>query len=1430
MKHLFKAAALLLCFSAAAQNLLPENASNFDSGMPQSNNIKFMWRNQDYKVVPNVGRNGSSALEMTLSPKSKRVLIHPDNRSFKAGETVTATVWIKGDKAGGPILLLLWGTNKFWNADYQSFVHFNVTAEWKQYKITRKLPKDLKYLGVMVAGATARDVTKVYIDDVFLTSDTKIADTAQTVKKGNLLPPEASGFEGELPPHPTATAMWNRNDIRITSDISYCGAKSLEFTISPKTKRVVFFPKNEMFKKGETVTASAYIRGDKAGGPVLLYLWGTDKLWNPARIQKFTHGPVTQEWKQFVITAEMPADINVLGVMVAASTTQGTTKLYIDEVKLERGSSATPSIANRKENISSLNRNSIFVIPFSSNQSAKKELAVTDFFSTETEKITPPPQPTAMYLSADREYLYFRFRCSEENPGKIKCKSAYDTPDWNDDRVELHLSMAGSILRPNKGYFSINADGIYFTYYRVKREELDIKTSRGKNYWEVSFRLPFRAFGFEANQGSLWRISAGRFHRTSKQGTSALAPIKGHFNREEDAFKNFVLSSDGKLPAVILAVTGDMVEHANITGSNAMVFDFSGKVNPADWSLKINDKKMELLEGKGNQLTYLYQVKGGAGEKLTFQLSGKNGVAASGTFTPAIFNPASRVYPTKDPLFKELLGEKRSTPRQHMTWGMLFDKRCYHQALKTGIVYSEDQIYKDLKKSGVRLMIQNAAEVWENLPEMRKGNYFRPGTLKTTGLTDYARMYREGKILPTAWYSFYGIAGVDKNNNYGITWRKAGYGGMPLDPINRKAYLAMAKGVAERSREGSVGIYFFGDELTTICSTRGLEMNQPFNKNSTNYLEKWNEDVKRKEGDGRFGIPWGMKADDPRRKPSMLAYDAYMASELAELGRETRDLIKKINPNLIFLSDDAFGNPSGHGVQYWIRYADWGSFQLGEGGGTSGLDFPTYMFTTKLVRDMSGLDELMVCPHEPVDGYPSGAMGPEDIIEAYSQCIRGGATGFHFWPAAFTGGSRLKANAYCNAIGYPTAYKYMLYYADLLNKMPNLKFPETKTAVLVVDDTIRSDNKFTRLRGVFSLIGLKPSGWFHFISDTHIRNEWRSLKNYSMCYIPAGSILRKETIEKLEEYVRNGGTLICADPEFGKYNQFLEQQKGISGRLFGISMSPVKNVNLAWNKVSVKLDGDIQKLTPVAKNGNVLARYSDGSIAGYERKLGKGKTIFFGFDLFLPSNVEKPGLSDQFTALHRSLGGKTGHDIWRFKLPAPNFPEETLPGEKCLTGNYGFWNRNYFHTGRLQNVVIPGTIKITRAGAVPVTEAFDRSKLVDRLSYFRNTASFDKTDGEKYTEIFDAGTHKIEVTFSKPVKTEAVQLYYNGVAEVNLAAEENGTWKSIASAHLDAGKNEVLASILKGRISSRHYRITLTVPPGKRFTFAELDIWGTPGK
>ena len=1246
-------------------------------------------------------------------------------------------------------------------------------------------------------------------------------------ENGNLICEAASGFEKPLPPGTMAT-LWNAKDTRITPDESFCGQHSLELTLSKKTKRVIVFPQGVSFKAGDVITGSAYLKGDQAGGPVLIYLWGTDKLWNRALIQKFSHGTVLPEWKQFKVTAKLTQDIKVLGVMIAGATAKGVSRIYIDEVKLERGTAATPSIPDRKNLSAALDRKAINLIPLSAGGQPRRELEISSFYQTGLDKSAPAPQKTSMFLSASPDFLFVRFRCEEAHPEKMVCRSVPDNPNWEDDRVELHLSLAGSRLKSSPDYFSINADGIFNTNLNVDKNELDIRMVRGKKDWQISFRLPLKVFGFSGTPGVLWRISAGRFHRTGCHAASALAPVKGHFNREENAFKNFVLSADGKLPDSILVSPGEMAEYANATGENLMVFDLPETMDFSGWKLKLGKQTVSPFLREKNQLSFLYRVDPVRNHTLNWQLLDPQGrPALGGTFFPAVFKPSCRVFTTPDPLFKELFGKKRSSERLHVSWGMPIGDLNYHQALKTGVTFSRDEVLCRLKNAGIRLLVHSAGELAEKLPEMRKGNYFRP--TRGLNLMDLEKWTESGKALPCVWYSFYGIAGEDSQHRKGITWRKNGYGGLPLDPINRAAYLALAKSVAQNIRKG-LKVYFFGDELTTSCSRRGLEMNTDFNReNHGRFLDWWNEDVKKKCGGGRFGIPWGMKRGTPERRPYSVAYTTYMASELAKLGLETRNIIRKINPALIMLSDDAYGNPSSQGVQYWKLYADCGSFQLGEGGGTSGQSFPDYMFTAKLVRDMSGLDELIVCPHEPVDGYPTGAMSSEEIVELFSQCVRGGATGFHFWPASYQGRSLTKANACSNVIGYPAAFEYMIRITGLFNRMPELKFPATGTAVLVADDAMISTSKFNRLRGAFRLIGLNPRGWFHFVSDTHLRMGWKNLNDYKLCYVPAGEVLRPETAEKLEQFVRNGGVLVCADPDFLKYNQFFDDASALREKLLGVTFQDSPHRTVIWNGGKITLSGKTCRLVPADRSrGKVLGTFQeDGTAAVYEHVLGKGKVICFGFDLFLEENAEKKEIGELFTRFHRDFGEPVGLPIWRFKFPVPDLPQKLLPAGKCLTGNYGFWDRHRFHAGRLENIAVPGKVIIQRTGEKALSQPFGKSRLTDRLRYFQTQETFDRKDGFDFTEKFGPGKHHIVFEFERNVSLgDMVLMHAGGTAEITVEKASGDQWIPVASGSCpQTGELEVSRKAIHAAAEGKRFRVTVQVKD-QPFVLAETDLWG----
>ena len=90
LKFCFYSLLLLLGTTAfGAENLLPESVAKFEGTvMPGLDVMQVMWNSEDAKLVPGTGINGSQALELNLTGKTKRVLFLPKNRPFKSGETL----------------------------------------------------------------------------------------------------------------------------------------------------------------------------------------------------------------------------------------------------------------------------------------------------------------------------------------------------------------------------------------------------------------------------------------------------------------------------------------------------------------------------------------------------------------------------------------------------------------------------------------------------------------------------------------------------------------------------------------------------------------------------------------------------------------------------------------------------------------------------------------------------------------------------------------------------------------------------------------------------------------------------------------------------------------------------------------------------------------------------------------------------------------------------------------------------------------------------------------------------------------------------------------------------------------------------------------------------------------------------------------------
>ncbi len=74
-----------------------------------------------------------------------------------------------------------------------------------------------------------------------------------------------------------------------------------------------------------------------------------------------------------------------------------------------------------------------------------------------------------------------------------------------------------------------------------------------------------------------------------------------------------------------------------------------------------------------------------------------------------------------------------------------------------------------------------------------------------------------------------------------------------------------------------------------------------------------------------------------------------------------------------------------------------------------------------------------------------------------------------------------------------------------------------------------------------------------------------------------------------------------------------------------------------------------------AAGGKVLMTYGDGAPATVERKLGKGKVVFFAIQPFAGSDLAvRPGAwRDFFLAQARAVGEPVGLPVCNFLLPDP---------------------------------------------------------------------------------------------------------------------------------------------------------------------------------
>ncbi|HRU06475.1 MAG TPA: hypothetical protein P5137_11965, partial [Candidatus Brocadiia bacterium] len=907
--------------------------------------------------------------------------------------------------------------------------------------------------------------------------------------------------------------------------------------------------------------------------------------------------------------------------------------------------------------------------------------------------------------------LYIAARCEEQNLALLSNRSVVrDQPDWGDDRIEFFFDALGTGRIPNY-YLSINSFGVVADSYIGVGEwdpDLAVRTGREAGAWTMECAIPVTAFGRSSLSGEQWRFNIGRHHRGSVKASSSLVKLEGKFHQPgRFAGLTFKPPREGSLRVTSLS-RGELVRGGEITGANRAAYEVVNDGGPRELLLVIENRSGEAQVERQEQkrsvppgkslLEQYYRLLGRKDEVVVFQVREGAETLYSDRLQLAQIRPIYRVYDVRDPLFESLFaGGRPRDPRKDgdMIWTQPFHN--YLNAVQSGTAYSYDQVRQETSDAGMHPLLHYSPP----LPCIDPESYVLRDRKSLPQMAEENRRRGWGGL---ALYAPYYVMGRDEQGKRGASIGISGWLG---DPVNRRAFVASVQAVLDEHGKDLWAVHA-GDEQFT----RQLHMLDTFftkdydpAKPEHAFFRLAEEEIRRDYGFGRFGLPHRLPSTNPDYPFCRRAFLTWVSDKLRQANRELAAAVRAKDPAMPIVAEDTHGGAV-LDVEYWSEYADIGAFQAQY---SPDPRLQNYAYAVKLAKDISGLDYMLVCPHDCVAGFPTGAMEADELRELYSQIFRAGGTGFNFWAASLGEKAPTPPLAATVQTGYPIAWQHMLAASRLARKLPLLKFPKPDTVVFISSETLKCGvQSGFRGEGVFSLLGPMARGAFRFLSEGLIDLQRARFEDYSILYLPSIKYSRSDTAESIVRFCEQGGTVIGLDPEAFEASIAAEPLK-TRERLFGVRLTGPRAKAELWRFDKPVVDGvrelrvyaDKEKACDVEVVGpqcRALAVYEDGRPALVENRLGKGRAFYFTWCPFNSKLLSDGDWQRFLIGLHTSVGGSVGHDIWRFKIPEIATCRDTPPEGLCLTGNYAFWDRYQFVEGRRYNAPPDGEYTIESQG------------------------------------------------------------------------------------------------------------------------------------
>jgi hypothetical protein len=664
-----------------------------------------------------------------------------------------------------------------------------------------------------------------------------------------------------------------------------------------------------------------------------------------------------------------------------------------------------------------------------------------------------------------------------------------------------------------------------------------------------------------------------------------------------------------------------------------------------------------------------------------------------------------------------------------------------------------------------------------------------------------------------------------------------------MDPRWQENYVQAAMKLAQQSLDkspdnkwGNTWGLWAGDEIFESSAIKIVPK-----ENRYPAMEQADAEIKKNYGFGKFDMP------DSETDPNIfkrIAYRRWVNAKLAETYKSTFEAVKKINPQLKMLGPDQSGAVPPIDYDAITPYFDFISNQSWYG---------AKPFVRQLATgaDTKATADLSQCPVWALPQH-TFATDLETVREQYSQVYRNGGEGLvilgvHWYDR------EMEHPEYIN----PQKWKALLEINDETTHMNKVKLPKPDTAIFYCSDTLLSypNPKMAapdhyQMYSAYAALGPEIGSWFSFVSDRQIERGTRKLSDYKVLYIPLAKYSRSSVLDKIKDYVKNGGTVVCTDPDAFTWNIDGEVLSNSWEELSGVhKIAPRENA--PETTVQVKASA-LSKQSPALSlkyetsgwninslsNTTTLATFPDGTRAIVSHNYGKGRVITFAIDAFA-SPFKNPENTEFFKALQTAIGAKENQSIWRFKLPPfKTIAQETPSKSLCLTNNNMVFENS--RSMAKDNFATNGTYSYENAptgiadfNSMKTDIPFAEGYLTNRQTAFvgRNTkGGKNPPDLQDWIVSWkDSAPASVTFDLKKSYSLSHLTLYYSGaLSQLQTECSGDGkTWIPQSSSAAKPATDDVFNLDLSLKGNYRYVRLKIgTREPNQEFKLSEVEIWG----